>query len=82
MTTLIRDKWDQISSYWDTAISSSVGRMITAVAGDFNTELELGELETFIRENEAELGSAGAAANTMVEGTKVIMASDWSILVT
>ena len=79
---MIRDKWDQISSYWDTAISSSVGRMITAVAGDFNTELELGELETFIRENEGELGSAGAAANTMIESTKVILAFDWSILVT
>ena len=80
MTTLIREKWHEISSYWDTAISSSVGRMITAVAGDFNTELELGELEDFIQENEAELGSALASANTMVESTKVILASDWSIV--
>ena len=24
----IRDKWDMISSYWDTAISSSVGRSV------------------------------------------------------
>ena len=66
----IRDSWDEISTYWDTAISSSVGRMITAVAGDFNTELELSELEAFILEHEDTLGSAEASANQMVEQTR------------
>ena len=45
--------------------------MITAVAADFNTELELGELQAFISDNEEELGSAGASARTMGESTKV-----------
>jgi len=66
----IRDKWEDISSYYDTAISSSVSRMITAVANDFNTPLELSELQTFIADHETELGTAGSAAEQMVESTK------------
>ena len=33
--------------------------MITAVANDFNTPLELSELQTFIADHETELGTAG-----------------------
>jgi len=66
----IRDKWEDISNYYHTAISSSVSRMITAVANDFNTPLELSELQTFIADHETELGTAGSAAEQMVESTK------------
>jgi len=66
----IRDNWERLSSYYDTAISSSVKRMIEAVANDFNTELELSELEMFIAEHDAELGTARASAKQMVESTK------------
>ena len=53
-----------------TMIASDWCRMITAVAGDFNTELELSELEAFILEHEDTLGSAEASANQMVEQTR------------
>ena len=66
----IRDNWERLSSYYDTAISSSVKRMIEAVANDFNTELELSELEMFIAEHDSELGTARASAKQMVESTK------------
>jgi len=66
----IRQNWGALSAYYDTAISSSVGRIITAVASDFNTEFELKELQTFISDHEDELGSAARVANQMVEGTK------------
>jgi hypothetical protein len=35
----LRSKWSLISTYFDTAISSSVGKMITACAKDFNNDL-------------------------------------------
>merc|ERR1711942_522546 len=66
----IRQNWGALSAYYDTAISSSVGRIISAVAADFNTEFELQELQTFISDHEDELGSAARVANQMVEGTK------------
>jgi len=66
----IRQNWGALSAYYDTAISSSVGRIISAVAADFNTEFELHELQTFISDHEGELGSAARVANQMVEGTK------------
>ena len=53
-----------------TMLASDWCRMITAVAGDFNTELELSELEAFILEHEDTLGSAEASANQMVEQTR------------
>ena len=37
---------------------------------NFNTELELSELEAFILEHEDTLGSAEASANQMVEQTR------------
>jgi len=70
----LRQNWSRISQYYDTAISSAVGRMITAVAADFNTEFELAELEAFIAEHENELGSAGRSAKQMVESTKANIA--------
>jgi len=66
----IRDNWERLSSYYDTAISSSVGRIISAVAKDFNTAFELAELETFIVDHDNSLGSAGRDARQMVESTK------------
>ena len=65
-----------MSSHWrraghvTTMLASDWCRMITAVAGDFNTELELSELEAFILEHEDTLGSAEASANQMVEQTR------------
>ena len=52
-----------------------MGRIITAVAGDFNTKRELSELEMFIAEHESELGTARSAALQMVENTKANI--DW-----
>ena len=66
----IRANWAALSAYYDTAISSSVGRIISAVAGDFNTPHNLAELEAFIAEHEGELGTAGRDAEVMVQGTK------------
>jgi len=66
----IRQNWGELSAYYDTAISSSVGRIITGVASDFNTEFELQELEQFIADHGDELGSASRDAKQMVEGTK------------
>jgi len=66
----IRLNWSKLAAYYDTAISSSVGRIISAVAGDFNTDWDLKELEEFIEDHEDELGSAARDAAQMVEGTK------------
>ena len=52
-----------------------MGRIITAVAVDFNTQRELSELEMFIAEHESELGTARSAALQMVENTKANI--DW-----
>jgi len=70
----IRENWGALAAYYDTAISSSVGRIITAVASDFNTEFELEELQSFITAHEDELGSASRDAKQMVESTKSNMA--------
>jgi len=66
----IRANWAQLSAYYDTAISSSIGRILSAVAGDFNTEYNLRQLEEFIVEHESELGTARRDADVMVQGAK------------
>jgi len=66
----IRANWAQLSAYYDTAISSSIGRILTAVASDFNTDFNLRQLEAFIAEHESELGTARRDAEVMVQGTK------------
>jgi len=66
----IRANWAQLSAYYDTAISSSIGRILSAVAGDFNTEYNLHQLEAFIEEHESELGTARRDADVMVQGAK------------
>jgi len=66
----VRQNWGKLSTYYDTAISSSVGRIIAAIAEDFNTEWDLKELEDFIEEHQDELGSAAREAAQMVESTK------------
>jgi hypothetical protein len=40
----LRNNWVAIGSYFDTAISSSVGKMIKSCAAGFNSPLELKEL--------------------------------------
>ena len=45
----LRNKWDGVSTYFDTAISSSVGSIIKSVTRDFNTPFELKELEDFYK---------------------------------
>ena len=52
----LRNKWDKLSGYFDTAISSSVGRIIKSVTSDFNTPFELKELEDFYAQHQNELG--------------------------
>jgi len=44
--------------------------LCTAVAGDFNTEYNLHQLEEFILVHESELGTARRDADVMVQGTK------------
>jgi len=66
----IRGNWAALFAHYDTAISSSVGRIISAVAGDFNTPFNLMELEAFIEEHKDELGSASRDAKVMVQETK------------
>ena len=41
----LREEWTEISNYFDTAISSSVGSMVVACTADFNTQQDLQELE-------------------------------------
>ena len=48
--------------------------MITALARDYNTDFELGELEAFLAEHKNELGYAGSRAKQMVESTKANIA--------
>ena len=52
----LRNKWDGVSTYFDTAISSSVGSIIKSVTRDFNTPFELKELEDFYAQHQNELG--------------------------
>merc|ERR1711935_655775 len=66
----LRLNWVKLTTYYDTSIGSSVGRIISAISGDFNTEWDLRELEQFIEEHQDELGSAAREAAQMVEGTK------------
>jgi len=70
-----RNNWATISTTFDTAISSAVGRMIQAITDDFNTEFDYQELNTFIQEHEEELGSSKRTAHQMLESTRTNI--DW-----
>ena len=66
----MRQNWLQLHEYFDSGLSTRFKRIISTVADDFNTELDLVELEAFISENEDYLGSVSSTADQMVELTK------------
>ena len=70
----LRSNWDQISSYFDTAISSSVGKMVSSIASDFNTELKLKELEEFYETNKAHLRTARKDTKIAIQWVRVNIA--------
>ena len=71
----LRSNWDHISSYFDTAISSSVGHMISSITSDFNTNLKLKELEVFYEENKAHLRTARKDTEISIQWVRVNI--DW-----
>merc|ERR1712080_77371 len=67
----IRYNWMELLDYFDIhGAGSRFSRIISAVAGDFNTKFDLMELERFIEENKDHMGTAETAAKQMVELTK------------
>lgn len=66
----LRNKWSEISRYFDTAISSAVGSTISACTKDFNTPFELQELEAFYQEHMTELGTAKRSTTNAIESVK------------
>ena len=66
----LRNQWTDVSGYFDTAISSAVGRIIQYVTRDFNTEFELGELQAFYEEHKNELGTAKRTTLNSIELVK------------
>ena len=63
----LRNSWKEISTYFDTAISSNVGRIVKYVTKDFNTPFELKELEQFYEEHKTELGTAKRTTLNSIE---------------
>jgi hypothetical protein len=63
----LRNSWTKISAYYDTAISSSVGRIVTYATRDFNTPFELKELEQFYEDHKTELGTAKRSTLNQIE---------------
>ena len=66
----LRNQWTDVSGYFDTAISSAVGRIIQYVTRDFNTEFELRELQAFYEEHKNELGTAKRTTLNSIELVK------------
>ena len=69
----LRGNWDEISTYFDTAISSSVGHMISSITSDFNTQLKLKELEEFYNTNKAHLRTAKKDTEISIQWVRVNM---------
>ena len=67
----IRSKWQEISSYFDTGISSSLGRAISAITSDFYTDLQLQELEEFYRMNLPYLRTAERKTKNAIQWVRV-----------
>ncbi len=63
----LRNSWKEISTYFDTAISSAVGKIVLYVTKDFNTPFELNELEAFYEEHKNELGTAKRTTQNCIE---------------
>jgi aminopeptidase N len=81
----LRSNWDQISSYFDTAISSSVGKIVSSIASDFNTELKLKELEEFYETNKDHLRTARKDTKIAINWVKVNIAwmeNNFKVIVT
>ena len=66
----LRNQWVDVSAYFDTAISSAVGRIIKSVTKDFNTPFELQELQAFYEEHQNELGTAKRTTLNSIEMVK------------
>ena len=66
----LRNRWNDVSTYFDTAISSAVGTIVKYVTKDFNTAFELGELQQFYQEHQHELGTAKRATMNAIESVK------------
>ena len=66
----LRNSWTKISAYYDTAISSSVGRIVKYATKDFNTPFELKELEQFYEDHKTELGTAKRSTLNQIEKVK------------
>ena len=67
----IRSNWKYISSYFDTSISSYLGRAISAITSDFNTDLQLQELENFYHTNKAYLRTAERQTKNAIQWVRV-----------
>ena len=67
----IRSNWKYISSYFDTSISSYLGRAISAITSDFNTDLQLQELEDFYHTNKAYLRTAERQTKNAIQWVRV-----------
>ena len=70
----VRAHWADLTTYYDPAVSVYVGRIISAVARDFNTRLLLSQLEMFVTEHEGELGTATRDAGMMIESSRANVA--------
>ena len=66
----LRANWDRVLSYYPTAISSSMSRIIQSVSQDFNTKFELASLQEFIEKNKDDLGAANRTAEKAVQSCK------------
>ena len=66
----LRNQWKEVSTYFDTAISSAVGRIIQSVTRDFNTQFELEELQAFYEEHKNELGTTKRTTLNCIELVK------------
>ena len=70
----LRSNWVELTTYYDPAVNVYVGRIISAVARDFNTKFLLSQLETFVTEHEEELGTATRDAGMVIESSRANVA--------
>ena len=60
----LRNEWNRVSAHYSVRRGKTIGRVIKAIASDFNTPLKLKELTEFYNDHESELGSA--KRNTLI----------------
>ena len=68
-------EWANIRDFYDTAISSPVGRIVQSVTRSFNTDQELQELNQFYNNNIDNLGTAESSTKTAIKTTEANI--DW-----